>query len=53
MDAVYVYLVENYYATGQAAWTEEEQLKKIIDNATTLQPLLVGKIAPTSRPFLY
>lgn len=46
MDAVYVHVVKKYYATGQAPWTEEEQLKKIIDNATTLDPLLVGKIAP-------
>lgn len=45
-DAIYVALVERYYKTGLADWTEEEQLKKIIDNATTLKPLLIGKIAP-------
>ncbi|MCR9050766.1 MAG: thioredoxin-like domain-containing protein [Phaeodactylibacter xiamenensis] len=46
MDAAYVYLVDKYYATGQASWTDEEQLEKIIDNAKTLKPLLIGKIAP-------
>jgi thiol-disulfide isomerase/thioredoxin len=46
MDAVYVHLVKNYYEKGLAPWTEEEQLKKMIDNANTLEPLLIGKIAP-------
>ncbi|MFK8101215.1 MAG: thioredoxin-like domain-containing protein [Saprospiraceae bacterium] len=46
MDALYVYIVEKYYMTGKAKWTEEEQLNKIIKNAKTLMPILVGKIAP-------
>lgn len=46
MDAAYVQIVEQYYATGQAPWTDEEQLEKIIDNAKALKPLLIGKIAP-------
>lgn len=46
MDAVYVHLVDNYYAKGMAPWTEEEQLKKITDNANKLRPLLIGKTAP-------
>jgi thiol-disulfide isomerase/thioredoxin len=46
MDAVYVHLVENYYAKDLAPWTEEEQLKKIIDNAKKLKPILIGKVAP-------
>ena len=46
MDAVYVHLAENYYAKGLAPWTEEEQLKKIVDNAKTLKPILIGKTAP-------
>ncbi len=48
-DAIYVHLVDNYYAKGLATWTEEEQLKKIVDNANTLRPLLIGKIAPDIR----
>ncbi len=46
MDAVYVHLVEKYYATGQADWTDSDQLEKIIENAKTLEPLLIGKKAP-------
>lgn len=46
MDAVYVHLAENYYAKGDASWVSEEQLKKIIENAQTLKPILLGKIAP-------
>lgn len=46
MDAVYVHLVEKYYAQGLAPWTEAEQLEKIIENANELKPLLIGKIAP-------
>ena len=46
MDAVYVYLAENYYAKKKAPWTDEQDLLKIIDNARRLKPLLIGKIAP-------
>ena len=46
MDAVYVGLVEKYYKSGEAHWTEKEQLKKIIDNANTLKPILIGETAP-------
>ena len=46
MDAVYVHLVENYYGKGRAPWVSEENLTKMIDNARTLKPILVGKIAP-------
>ena len=46
MDGVYVHIAEKYYATGLAPWTEAEQLKKITDNAKTLKPILIGKIAP-------
>ncbi|MCB0579929.1 MAG: AhpC/TSA family protein [Phaeodactylibacter sp.] len=46
MDAVYVFLVNNYYAKGLAPWTDEDQLDKIIENAKALEPLLIGKTAP-------
>jgi thiol-disulfide isomerase/thioredoxin len=51
MDAVYVHLAEKYYKTGQAPWTEAEQLKKILDNAQTLKPILIGKTAPDLKMF--
>ncbi len=46
MDAVYVHIAEKYYASGQAPWTDEEQLLKIVENAEKLKPLLIGKTAP-------
>jgi thiol-disulfide isomerase/thioredoxin len=46
MDAIYVHLVKNYYEKGLAYWTDEETLKKISENATKLEPTLIGKIAP-------
>ncbi len=45
-DAVYVHLVNNYYAKGDAPWVKEDQLEKIVDNAKTLEPILIGKHAP-------
>jgi len=46
MDGVYVHIAEKYYKTGEASWTEQEQLDKIIDNAARLKPILIGKTAP-------
>jgi hypothetical protein len=46
MDAVYVHLVEEYYMKGKAPWTEGDQLNKIVKNARTLRPILIGEIAP-------
>lgn len=45
-DACYVHLVKNYYAKGEAPWTKKDDLEKIIDNASRLEPILIGKIAP-------
>jgi thiol-disulfide isomerase/thioredoxin len=46
MDGVYVHLVDTYYAKGMATWIEKEQLDKILAQAETLRPILIGKIAP-------
>lgn len=46
MDAVYVHLVDNYYASGKAPWVSEESLLKMKDDAAALRPLLIGKPAP-------
>lgn len=51
MDGVYVHIAENYYGKGLAPWTEEEQLKKITDNAKTLKPILIGKTAPDLKMY--
>lgn len=46
MDAVYVHLVDVYYSKGRATWMDKEQLDKLIAQAETLRPTLIGKIAP-------
>ena len=46
MDAIYVHLVDNYYAQGKAPWVDKKQLAKIVENAKRLRPLLIGQKAP-------
>jgi len=46
MDAVFVHMVEKYYATKEAFWVDSTQLHKITNRAYTLKPLLIGKKAP-------
>jgi|SRR5690554_1376837 len=47
MDAVFVHLVQNYFAKGMAnEWYKEKDLKKLVDKANKLEPLLIGKKAP-------
>ncbi|MBX9851362.1 MAG: DUF5106 domain-containing protein [Cytophagaceae bacterium] len=45
-DAVYVHMVKKYYATKQAYWVDTATLRKIVDRANLLDPLLIGKKAP-------
>lgn len=45
MDAVYVHIVDKYYATGKAPWIDEETLYKLKDNARMVRPTLIGKKA--------
>ncbi|MEX2379981.1 MAG: DUF5106 domain-containing protein [Vicingaceae bacterium] len=47
MDAVFVHLVKNYFAKGMAEeWYSDKNLKKLVEKAQTLNPLLIGKKAP-------
>ncbi len=46
MDAVYVHIVDNYYANGYAYWVDETNLFRIKDRAKSLSPILIGKEAP-------
>lgn len=48
MDAVYVHMVNAYYASGKADWTDGETLEKMLERARALEPLLIGKIAPNA-----
>ena len=45
-DAIYVKMIENYYAKGKAPWVEQETLDKFIENADKLRPILIGEKAP-------
>ncbi len=49
MDAVYVYMVDNYYSKGKAEWVDSVQLFKIRDRADMMRPNLIGKKAPNFR----
>lgn len=45
-DAVYVYIAENYYFTGQAHWIDSANLQGIRTRVKELKPLLIGAVAP-------
>ncbi len=45
-DAIYVHLIDNYYASGRAKWVEQENLSKMVRSANELRPTLLGEIAP-------
>ncbi len=45
-DAVFVHVVDTYYATGQAWWTTGTTLENLISKANKLKPILIGKVAP-------
>ncbi len=46
MDAVFVYMTDNYYKKGDAYWVDSLQLQKIIKRSDQLKPTLIGKVAP-------
>lgn len=46
MDAVYVHLIDKYYAAGQAPWVDPENLQKMKDAAEDIRPTLIGRKAP-------
>jgi peroxiredoxin len=46
MDAVFVYLVENYYMKGAATWLTSDELQKYYDGAQKIAPNVLGNIAP-------
>ena len=46
MEKVFVQLVNRYYKTGEATWINDDQLKKIVERASELEPTLCGNKAP-------
>jgi thiol-disulfide isomerase/thioredoxin len=45
-DGVFVHMVEKYYKTKQAYWVDTANLRKIVERADILKPLLIGKVIP-------
>jgi len=45
-DALYVHMVEKYYLSGDAHWTDEETLQKMKERALAISPTLIGNKAP-------
>jgi len=49
MDAIYVHMIDTYYAKGETPWVDSVQLFKMKDRANTIRPNLIGKKAPPLR----
>lgn len=45
-DAVYIYIAEKYYLSGEAWWAEAKGLTELRDRVEAIKPTLIGKIAP-------
>ena len=45
-DAVFVHVVQKYYAKGCCPWVDEAILERMIDKAETLNLILIGKKVP-------
>ena len=43
MDAVYLHIVEKYYASNQAWWIDPDALEEIIGKAEKLSPIIIGR----------
>ena len=46
MDAIFVHMAEKYYLTDDVDWVDSTQKRKIQEQYTKLNPLLIGKVAP-------
>ena len=46
MDAVMIYLAQNYYLNGKVDWVDEESIKKLADEVSFIKPNLLGNDAP-------
>jgi peroxiredoxin len=45
-DKVFVHLVDKYYMTNQATWTDAETIKKLEERAASIRPNFIGNPAP-------
>lgn len=47
MEKVFVHMVQKYYTPDKAYWVSATQLERIRERAAQLEPILLGKHAPT------
>jgi peroxiredoxin len=45
-DEIFVYMVDTYYAKGEAFWADSSTVKTMKKHADALRPILIGKKAP-------
>jgi peroxiredoxin/CBS domain-containing protein len=45
-DEIFVHMIDSYYATGEAFWTDSTTLKALVKHADALRPILIGNQAP-------
>jgi peroxiredoxin len=45
-DEIFVHVIDTYYVTGQATWTNKTVLENLIKKANKLKPVLIGEKAP-------
>jgi peroxiredoxin len=45
-DKVFVHLIDQYYLTNQAPWTDAETIKKLEERAAFIRPNFIGNPAP-------
>jgi peroxiredoxin len=45
-DKIFVHIIDTYYVTGQASWTNKTILENLIKKANKIRPLLIGEKAP-------
>ena len=45
-DIIFVHVIDTYYVTGQASWTNQTVLENLIKKANKIRPLLIGQKAP-------
>ncbi|MGC6428883.1 MAG: DUF5106 domain-containing protein [Flavobacteriales bacterium] len=46
LEKVFVHLVKKHFSTGEVDWLDETQIFNIVDRAETIEPLMIGQIAP-------
>lgn len=45
-DEIFVHMIDTYYTTGEAFWTDSTTIKTLEKRAEALRPILIGKKAP-------